>query len=77
MSVDVIMPEGYYLYPENDYLEYDIDYHTSSKSTGWIDFSVLEKKKNETMGTFEFNAEDSKGRTVKITDGRFYFQARP
>ena len=69
---DVTEPKAYYILPQNDYMVYNQQFYSSSKHTGWIDFSILDKSRNEVMGTFEFEGVDKKGNTVKVTDGRFY-----
>ena len=69
---DVTERKGYYILPQNDYMVYNQQFYSSSKHTGWIDFSILDKSRNEVMGTFEFEGVDKKGNTVKVTDGRFY-----
>ena len=72
LADSVTKPNGYWIRPSNDYMQYNLEYFTSTQHTGWVNFSVLSRYRNEAMGTFEFEGVDKKGNTVKVTDGRFY-----
>ena len=67
------------LYPK-DYGYYQsangTTYLTSSRYTGTVTISKADTATGIVAGTFEFTVGDTKGQTVKITDGRFDVNTR-
>ena len=78
LSIDT-QPNPVNIYP-SDYGYYQAGngntYITSSYYTGSITISKADTVTGIISGTFEFTAGDTKGQTVKITDGRFDINTR-
>jgi hypothetical protein len=56
------------------YARYQFKYITSATHTGSMHVSYVDTTKNEVMGTFAFQAADTSGNIVNVTDGRFHYK---